>query len=74
MTIVLEARAEQRETENNKLKENFKDKLPEVDYNAFRAKIETEGLPEAKPQSDAAYEKFRMDYLVAKSKEPQQEA
>jgi len=70
MKIVLENRADQRETENKKLKENFKDKLEMVDYDAFKAKIENEGLPENKKvKSDPDYEKFRMQYLIEKGKE-----
>jgi hypothetical protein len=68
MTIVLEKRAEKREIENKKLKESFIEELPNVDYDAFKTKIEKEGLPEEKPQSDLAYEKFRMQYLIAKQK------
>lgn len=71
MQIILERRAEKREAEVKKLKETFKEPLPEVDYEAFKKKIETEGLPEdaAPKETDHAYEKFRMDYLVKKQQE-----
>lgn len=70
MKIILEARAEKREAENKKLKEAFKDPLPEVDYDAFKKKIEVEGLPgEVEEVSDPQYEKFRLDYLVKKQLE-----
>lgn len=45
MKIVLDKRAEKRENENKALKETFKDPLPNVDYGAFKKKVEEEGLP-----------------------------
>jgi hypothetical protein len=70
MKIILERRADEREIENKKLKENFKDKLEMVDYEAFKAKVETEGFPDnKKAESDFEYEKFRMSYLTSKPKE-----
>ena len=65
MAIILEKRAQQREIENEKLKESFKDELPKVDYDAFKMKIETWGIPgEKKRETDSEYEKFRMEYLT----------
>lgn len=71
MKIILEERAEKREVENKKLKDTFKEPLPDVDYDAFKAKIETEGLPNEEPEkeTDHQYEKFRMGYLVKKQQE-----
>lgn len=70
MTIILEKRAEQREAEVKKLKEDFKEPLPEIDYDKFKAKIETEGIPgEKKRETNSEYEKFRMEYLTKKSQE-----
>lgn len=70
MTIILEKRAEKREAEVKKLKEDFKDPLPVIDYDKFKAKIETEGIPgEKKRETNSEYEKFRMEYLLKKSKE-----
>lgn len=67
MGIILERRAEQREIENNKLKENFKDPLPVINYDAFKKKIEADGIPgEKKQEVDSDYEKFRMEYLAKK--------
>lgn len=70
MKIILTERAEKRETENERMKEAFKDPLKEIDYSAFKTKIEAEGLPnEKKKEVDPQYEKFRMEYLVKKQKE-----
>lgn len=70
MSIILEERASQRETEHEKLKETFKDPLADIDYSAFKTKIEAEGLPnEKKRETDNDYEKFRMEYLLKKQKE-----
>lgn len=70
MKIILERRAESREAEIKKMKEAFKEPLPEVDYDAFKIKIETEGIPgERKRETDSEYEKFRMEYLAKKQKE-----
>lgn len=69
MAVILEARADKRETEVKKMKEEFKEPLPDVDYQAFKTKIETEGIPgEKKRVVDSDYEKFRMNYLVKKDK------
>lgn len=69
MKIVLSERAEQREIENKKLKESFKEKLDVIDYDAFKTRIETEGLPgEIEPPTDHDYDNFRMDYLLKKQK------
>ena len=65
MQIILEKRAENREQEVKKLKETFTDPIEEIDYNAFKIKIEKEGLPnEKKVETDPGYEKFRMEYLL----------
>lgn len=65
MAIILEKRSEKREIENEKLKETFKDQLPTVDYEAFKTKIENEGIPgEKKRETDSDYEKFRLEYLT----------
>lgn len=65
MSIILTKRAEQREVENKKLKETFMDKLDDIDYEAFKIKIEKEGLPNEKEKEyDPDYENFRMKYLV----------
>jgi hypothetical protein len=67
MKIILIKRAEQRELENKKLKETFKDKLEVIDYEAFKTKIETHGLPGEKERPhDDQYENFRMKYLIDK--------
>jgi hypothetical protein len=69
MRIILEQRADKREAENKKMKEAFKDKLQDIDYEAFKVKIETEGLPGEKERvKNEQYEKFRMDYLVRQEK------
>lgn len=70
MKIILEDRAEQRETENKKLKETFKDPVEDINYEAFKVKIEKEGLPnEKKRETNEQYEKFRMEYLLKKEQE-----
>lgn len=75
MTIILERRADVREAENKKLKESFRDKLEDVNYEAFKIKIEKDGIPgEKKRVHDAEYEMFRMTYLTSKQKERQNNA
>lgn len=70
MKIILEERADQREVENKAMKEAFKEPLKDVDYDAFKTKVEVEGLPgERKRERDPAFEKFRMEYLVKKQQE-----
>lgn len=70
MRIILEEKADKREVENKKLKETFKDPLEDIDYDAFKIKIEKEGLPgESKNKPDPQYEKFRMEYLANKKTE-----
>lgn len=70
MRIILMARAEQREAEHKKMKDSFKDKLESIDYDAFKIKIEKEGLPnEKKKEADPEYDNFRMKYLTGKKKE-----
>lgn len=70
MKVVLTKRAEERESENKKLKENFKDKLDNIDYEAFKLKVETEGFPkESKHKKDSGYNNFKMEYLIKKQKE-----
>lgn len=70
MKIILEERADQREVENKALKEAFKEPLKDIDYGAFKAKIEVEGVPgEKKREVDSEYERFRMQYLVKKQQE-----
>lgn len=54
MKLILTKRAEQREIENKKQKENFKDKLEHIDYEAFKVKIETEGFPTNQPKKSTA--------------------
>lgn len=67
MKIILTKRAEQREADNKKLKEDFKDKLDDIDYDAFKIKIESEGLPgEKKREVDSNYNNFKMEYLIRK--------
>lgn len=67
MEIILTRRAEQREAENKKLKETFKDKLDDINYEAFKTKIEIEGLPgEKKRETNHDYENFKMDYMLKK--------
>jgi len=69
MGLVLVAKAEQRENENEKMKAAFKDKLEVIDYEAFKVKIENEGLPGEKQRpQDEDYEKFRAKYLTEKMK------
>lgn len=73
MKVILEERADQREIENKALKEAFKDPLKDVDYDAFKAKIEVDGVPgEKKRQVDSAYERFKAEYLVRKQIETEQ--
>lgn len=73
MKVILEERADQREIENKALKEAFKDPLKDVDYDAFKAKIEVDGVPgEKKRQADSAYERFKAEYLVRKQIETEQ--
>lgn len=70
MKVILTKRAEQREVENKKLKETFKDKLEDINYDAFKLKIEKEGLPgEKKRETNEQYEKFKFDYLLKKEQE-----
>jgi len=72
MAIILDKRADRREAENKELKETFKEPLTNINYDAFKTKIETEGLPsEPKVETDQQYEKFRMDYLIKKQREEQ---
>jgi hypothetical protein len=69
MSIILTKRAEQREIENEKMKEGFRDKIEQIDYDAFKKKIETEGLPnDKKREVDSEYENFKMNYLMEKRK------
>jgi hypothetical protein len=69
MSIILTKRAEHREIENEKMKEGFRDKIEQIDYDAFKKKIETEGLPnEKKREVDSDYENFKMNYLMEKRK------
>lgn len=70
MTITLEKRADTRENEVKKLKESFKEPLPDIDYEAFKKKIETDGIPgEIERETNHDYEKFRMEYLAKKPKQ-----
>lgn len=74
MSIILTKRAEQREAENKKLKETFVDKLDDIDYDAFKNKIEAEGLPGEKERpKDDQYENFRMNYILNKKQEVETE-
>jgi hypothetical protein len=71
MKIILTEKAEKRETENEKLKETFKDTIDSIDYEAFKKKIETDGLPGEKERArDSEYELFRAKYLLEKAKNP----
>lgn len=54
MKIILDTSAEKREHENKKMKEAFKEPLADVDYEAFKAKIEKEGFSEKKPIKNTA--------------------
>jgi len=67
MKIELEKVAEERENENKKLKEDFKDPLPNIDYASYAKRIEEgKALNEDKPKhwsQDEGYQKFRNERL-----------
>lgn len=74
MKITLTKRSEQRELDNKKLKEDFREKLKDIDYDAFKVKIEAEGLPNEKEiEPDHGYNNFKMDYLIKKQKLEQED-
>lgn len=68
MTVILDKKAAEREAEHNKLKASSKEKLPDVDYESFRKRLE-EGTALREVKSDAwlkgddAYGKFRAQRL-----------
>jgi hypothetical protein len=74
MKIILDKRADEREKDNKKLKEVFQDPIEEIDYEAFKLKIEKEGFEDAtKKEVDNQYENFRMNYLIKKQHENETE-
>jgi len=68
ITQELERQAEKREKEHQRLKEDFKAELPNVDYESFKKRIEEgtalrpDHTKEKRPwKSDAEYQKFSME-------------
>jgi hypothetical protein len=80
MTVILEREAIKREKENEKLKLDFKDELPMIDYESYKKRIENgEALryePKIEQQAanagfmDEGYLKFKKERLKKLSGEP----
>lgn len=67
MNIELEKVAANRENETKKFKENFKQELPGVDYEAFKKRLEVQGIPKDERGTafrDAEYLRFKAAYVV----------
>lgn len=75
MAVQLEKTSIKRENEHREQKEKEKEPLQVVDYNAFKKRIETQGLPKKERGfQDPDYKQFRADYrekLIMKQKEKQ---
>lgn len=80
MVVFLEKEAVKRETENNKLKEGFKQPLTEINYESFKKRLaEGTALQDKKEKSnkdwvnDTEYQEFKNRLIAerAKNKEPE---
>lgn len=72
MVVFLEKEVIEREKENQKLKESFKEELPEVDYEAFKKRVTNGILNDVKPSSgfdNPKYKEYRQQYLLERQKE-----
>lgn len=75
MGIILEKTAIKREEEHKRLKETNLEPLTTVDYEAFKKRIEKDGLPNPKRVTDnnLQYKEWRAQYLTKKLNEEKKE-
>lgn len=76
MQIELERLAEEREKENKKFKEQFKEPIPDIDYEAYKKRIASGQALQDEPKKtgfeDPEYLKFKAERMKAMTEKPKE--